>query len=145
MLDRNISTAEVPYSTCDEAGTLVVHVIVAPERVTLLVAIVVIWGGTEVGVLVGVRVEVAMTDAVVVGVRVAVGVMVSVGTAVRVGVAVIDGVKFGPRVAVLDAVTVTVSVPVTEVVGAVGIVEAVWMVEAVCVSLSASSSPAGLR
>src|SRR6266567_3623826 len=87
--ERDVPTASGPYSTCELAGTLVVQLMVALERVTLLESIVVNSGGTAVGVTDGVGLAVGLTVWVAVGVLVDVPVGVMVAVVVRVGVLVI--------------------------------------------------------
>src|SRR6266568_3376478 len=96
IAERDVPTASAPYSTCELAGTLVVQLMVALERVTLLESIVVNSGGTAVGVTDGVGLAVGLTVWVAVGVLVDVPVGVMVGVVVRVGVRVMVGVQVGP-------------------------------------------------
>jgi hypothetical protein len=149
--DRHVSTAANPYSTCAVAGALVVQSSVAPERVTLLIAMSESSGGTGVVVGVAVGVMVAVAVIVAVGVRVGVGEIVLVGVGVLVGVPVGVGVEIGIRmsgsardvgVAVCAvgpgeevAVCVAVAVGVAE---GEGVAEAVALGEAVAAAVGVS-------
>ena len=117
-----------------------VQVMVALERVMLLLVTSTISAGTGVGVTLGVTVAVGVTVVVGDGVRVGVGVTVSVAVLVRVGVRLGEGVLLGEglaRVGVVDAVGVaeaTVAVAVGDGVGvAVGV--RVLLVDAVAVAV----------
>jgi hypothetical protein len=102
-MDLDVPTVCGPYSTCELAGSFVVQVMVALERVTLLESIAVKSGGAAVGVTVGVVLAVGFTVWVMVGTLVDVPVGITVCVLARVGVRVTVGVPVGPpgvRVAV---------------------------------------------
>src|SRR5258708_21455218 len=99
MVERLLSVPPNPYSICDVAGMLVVHEIVAPERVMLLTETPVTRGATAVGVVLGVLVSVGLGVSVTVGVVVTVDVAIDVGVPVRVGVRLGVAVRNGRRVA----------------------------------------------
>lgn len=129
-----VAVPNVAYSTCEEAGTLLVQLTVALERVMLLVSTAEMSGGTAVGVLLGVLVAVGTVVAVGVTMRVgvALGVVVLVGAIVRVGVAVagcrMTSVAVGP---VMAGVEVGVGVPVAVGAG-VGVAVGDAMAAALC-------------
>jgi hypothetical protein len=140
------------------AGTSVVHVIVALDRVRLLTPMFVASGMTGVGVMLGVGVDVGVGVIVGVavglgvGVRVAVGVVDGVGVDVRVGVRVTVGDKLGVGVGVSEGAEVGleaggvawVAAPVT-VTARVGLPDAVGEPITCCALLTSTGAVPTLR